>query len=100
VSLWLGVPAQLTDTFTVSDFRVREKEHAKHLVNEEAIAGRSGGWGGGGRGELMQCHGSYLRFLVSLLETNMEETRIHSTSHYNLLRHRHLAVDKSYTIGF
>lgn len=50
-SLWLGVPAHLTDTFTawipkVSDFKVRRKEHAKHLVNEEAIAGRFGGWEG------------------------------------------------------
>jgi hypothetical protein len=51
-SPWLGVTAQLTDTFTVqipkvSDFRVREKEHAKHLVEEEeADAGWMAGEGG------------------------------------------------------
>lgn len=75
----------------VSDFKVKEKEHAKHLMDEEAIAGRSGG----GRGELMQCRGSYLCLPVSLLGSNMAETLIHHMPHYNLIRHRHLAMGRS-----
>jgi hypothetical protein len=90
------VTAELTDTFTfevskVSDCKVREKEHAMHLVNEKAIAERSGRKGGINAMPRMLL---LLPCIAARAQHGGSAIAAHIYTHTNLVSCGHLATDE------